>query len=113
MCFAFIIIILNNPYNITSISVLLSYGGVIGIVFFLKHIRNILDKKKIPKYIKEIASVSIAVQIVIMPIMIYSYKTMSLTFLIANLLTSGLIGAIIIIRIYYSFIFANFAFRFN
>ena len=78
-------------------SVLLSYGGVIGIVFFLKPIREIFEKTKIPKYIKEIASVSIAVQIVIMPVMIYSYKTMSLTFIISNILTSGLIGIIIIL----------------
>ena len=53
-------------------------------------------KNKIKKYVKEILSVSISVQIIIMPIMLYNYKTISLTFFITNILTSFIISIIII-----------------
>ena len=92
MCVAYLITIIQNPYNIYNISVLLSYGGVIGIILYLKPIENLLDKviktkSKIINYIKGIVSVSLSVQIIIIPIMIMSYNTISLTFLISNILT--------------------------
>lgn len=64
----------------------------------IDRILNKVIKKdnKLTKYIKGIISVSISVQIVIMPIMIYNYKTISLTFLVGNILTSFLITLIII-----------------
>ena len=56
LCIVLIIALINNPYSITSMSVLLSYGGVLGIIFFLKPIQDILNKVikkngKIAKYI--------------------------------------------------------------
>lgn len=73
-----------------------------GLICFSKSIKQLLDKKiedkyKITKYIKEITSASIAVQIMILPVMIYSYKTILVTFLTTNILTSFLITLIIII----------------
>ncbi len=73
-----------------------------GLICFSKSIKQLLDKKikdkyKITKYIKEITSASIAVQIMILPVMIYSYKTILITFLTTNILTSFLITIIIII----------------
>ena len=73
-----------------------------GLICFSKSIKQLLDKKikdkyKITKYIKEITSASIAVQIMILPVMIYSYKTILITFLTTNILTSFLITKIIII----------------
>lgn len=53
-------------------------------------------KNKIKNYIKNILLVSISVQIVIMPIILYNYKTISLTFFITNILTSFIISLIII-----------------
>ncbi len=93
--------LIQNPYNLTNISVLLSYGGVLGIALFLEPINKILDKiienkNMVWNYIKGIVSVSFSVQIIIAPIMIYFYKTISLTFLISNILTSLLISVIII-----------------
>lgn len=46
---------------------------------------------------KNIFLVSISAQIIIIPIMAYTYKTISLTFPITSILTSALIGIIIII----------------
>ena len=69
-------------------------------MFFI--VNSILDKVikrqgKFIKYVKEIVSVSLSVQIVIVPIMICNYNTISLTFFIANILTSFLISLIIIL----------------
>ncbi len=69
-------------------------------------------KKKVISYIKNIFLVSISAQILIMPIIAYSYKTVSLTFFITSILTSFLIGAIIIfgfLLILISFINLNLA----
>lgn len=63
-----------------------------GILFFLETVSNIINKiiskkGRIISYIKSIISVSISVQIVIIPIMMYYYKTISFTFLISNILS--------------------------
>ena len=76
-------------------------GEYYGIIYFMEIINKGLNKlikkdNKLTKYIKSIISVSLSVQIVIIPIMIYNYKTLSLTFFIANILTSFLITIIII-----------------
>lgn len=77
-------------------SVLLSYGGVLGITIFHPLIKTKLEKVK-NKYVKETISTSLAVQIIIAPIMMYTAKTFSITFIISNILTSYLITIIIIL----------------
>ena len=72
-----------------------------GIIYFSKILDDffnkiIKSKNKLIKYIKIIISVSTSVQIVIAPIIILNYKTISATFFIANILTSFLITIIII-----------------
>lgn len=100
-----LILLISNPYNIKNTGVLLSYGGTIGIVYFLNLFRkkeksNLLVanniKTKLYSYIKDNFLISIYAQIMIMPIMAYTYKTISFTFFITNILTSYLIGLIII-----------------
>lgn len=58
--------------------------------------KAIKGKNKLTKYIKGVLSVSISVQIVIIPITAYFFKTVSLTFFIANILIGFLITAVII-----------------
>lgn len=100
-----LILLISNPYNIKNTGVLLSYGGTIGIVYFLNLFRkkeksNLLVanniKTKLYSYIKDNFLISIYAQTMIMPIMAYTYKTISFTFFITNILTSYLIGLIII-----------------
>lgn len=108
-----VIILIYNPFLIQSLGLLLSYGGVIGIILLNKTILSILKNIKIknkkykyfikPKIqnsldkIKEIISVSISVQIFIFPIAIYNLNTFNPYFFISNLLLSIVIGPIIII----------------
>ncbi|MDE5830261.1 MAG: ComEC/Rec2 family competence protein [Clostridia bacterium] len=63
-----------------------------GILSFFKIIKDIIDKTikrsgKCISYIKNTAAISLSVQIVISPVMMYFYKTISFTFLIANILS--------------------------
>lgn len=123
ICFSLLIILIYNPYNIRNNGVLLSYGGTIGIISFMKKIKENTNEKsmsiksyknKIINYIKDIIIVSISAQIIIMPIIAYTYKTISITFFITNILVSPIIGIIIIfgfILIFISFLsikIANF-----
>ncbi len=76
--------------------------GYFGIILFSKNMQDILDKLikkkgKLLNYVKSIISVSVSVQIIIMPITLYNYHTISLTFFISNILTSFLISIIIIL----------------
>lgn len=113
-CISLLITLICNPYNIKNISVLLSYGGVAGIISFLRPVTELINKfikqkNKFINYIKGIVSVSLSVQIIIVPIMIYYYKTVSFTFLISNILTR-------IFNQYYYFVwiyFSNYFFFIN
>ncbi len=121
-----IIILLINPYYLLDIGFQLSFGGTIGIILLMnrklekKNIesedkKNITNKvieenkewkskilSKIFSYIKPIAQVSISANLIILPIMVYHFNTISLTFIISNLLASpilavSLIGSMIFI----------------
>jgi competence protein ComEC len=104
-------ILIYNPYLIKSVGVMLSYGGTIGIIVFNKNVSSILKKleikekkrrinpkiRKLAENIKDVLAITISAQIVIMPIIIVYFKTVSLTFLICNLLVSFIIGPIVIL----------------
>lgn len=123
-CIALFILLVMNPYNINSISMWLSFCGSIGIVTFNKFLNKIIIKKKIKgkvfklidkqKFvdnenkvlncikmslikIMEISIMSISAQIIIFPIMLYYFNTLSLTFWISNVLISELIAPILIL----------------
>lgn len=115
IAFSLLIILIYNPFLIKSISVLLSYGGTIGIIVFNKTISNILDKIKIKdrrhKYryfhnknlikianiLKNIVSITISAQINILPLMILYFNTAGLSFVLTNILVSIIIGPIVIL----------------
>lgn len=84
-----IIQIISNPYVIFDIGLILSYGGVIGIVLFYDIIYKKIKLKTI--------SVTLSANIVIMPIMVYNYNTISISFIISNIFASMILGPIIII----------------
>lgn len=123
-----IMILLINPYYILDIGFQLSFGGTIGIILLMNRKlekqnieregkKNIVNKvieenkewkskilSKIFSYIKPIAEVSISANLIILPIMVYHFNTISLTFIISNLLASpilavSLIGSMIFIFI--------------
>jgi len=120
-----LIVLINNPYSINSLSFLLSYGGTLGIIYFnpviVRGLKNIKVRNRKWKYvflriqrkcgkIIETVSVSISAQIVIVPIMIIKFNTIGIGFLLTNLLLSSVIGIIVMggfIQVLVSFISIN------
>lgn len=108
-----LLLLIYNPYLITTAGVLLSYGGTIGIIIFqknilyvLKEIREkskILSNKansslvKILNYLQDTIAVSFSAQLVIGPIVARIFNTVSLSFFITNFFISIIIGPIIIL----------------
>ena len=91
--------LIYNPYVIFDLGLILSYCGVIGIVIFYKIIQS---KVKI-----KIVSVTISANLAIMPIMMYNFNTISLSFILSNLIVSIILGPIIILG------FVSIIFRFK
>lgn len=102
-----LIIVIFNPFSINSVSMQLSYLGTMGVIFVVPIVENgilqILSTitsatrkgRGFQRMIKVI-SVPIAAQITILPIMIKNFNTISLTFLISNILAMPLLGISII-----------------
>ena len=105
-----LVILINNPFSIIDNSFLFTYGGTLGIIFFKDTIERMLKNVKVKnrkwKYIFikiqrksqtiiEIISVSISAQIIIMPIMIFKFNTLNVSFLLTNILLYIVIGIIV------------------
>lgn len=95
-----LLILIDNPYKISDIGLLLSYFATIGIICFSKIRKddnsNPTLLQNIIKYIREMALITICANIFVIPIMIYNFNTISLTFVISNLIAGVLIGPITI-----------------
>lgn len=96
ICISLIIILIQNPFAINDIGLKLSFMGTARIVIFNKSITNFFIKLKIKQKIAEALSVTFSAQLMIMPITILNFNTISLTFFISNILASPLLGIIII-----------------
>lgn len=96
LAIALFIQIINNPYVIFDVGLQLSFGGVLGIALFTKPIEEKLNKIKELK-INSALAVTLGANIIIMPIMMYQFSTISLTFVISNLLAGSLLGVIVIL----------------
>lgn len=108
-----LILLVYNPFLITNVSLQLSYLGTIGIICFSKNVYVFLRKIKIRnkkiKYkinrrlilfvdkIKEILSVTLSAQIIILPIMLFNFNMLGIYFFISNILVSLIVGPVIII----------------
>ncbi len=109
LIWSFFIIILLNPYNIYNIGLWLSYMGTLGIVCFSLFFKKYIDKKlnfkknekflfrKIKEYILENFIVTISAQILIFPIMMYVFNTISISFFVSNILVSFFVGPLLIL----------------
>ena len=96
ICFSLLFILLYNPYYIQNVGLWLSFGGIIGINLF-KDIIKYKSNNKILSYIITNLNQSISVQIIIFPIILYNFNSISLTFFISNILVSFLILPIIVL----------------
>lgn len=113
-----LLILIDNPYKILDIGLLLSYFATIGIICFSKLINRSKENEtsihtKVINYLKDLISITIFANIFVIPIMIYNFNTISLTFVLSNLIAGILIGLITIggfILILISFVNLKFAY---
>ena len=95
-----LLILLENPYKILNIGLLLSYFATIGIICGTKlkskkeEESNLL--KSLLNYLKELILITLYANIFVIPITVYNFNTISLTFVISNLIAGILIGPITI-----------------
>lgn len=111
--FSLIILLIINPYCIFDVGLQLSYGGTIGIIYLYPKIQKLINSKrklknskeidkiskktKIMKNVENMVLISISANITILPIMLFHFNTMSLTFWISNLLASPVMGIVVIL----------------
>ena len=103
-------ILFYNPFLILNAGLQLSYFGTIGIILFQPTILKIFsdvskDKKSaILEKLKEIISVSLSAGVMILPILLYHFNIIGIYFLLTNLLVSLVIGPIIMMGFFSTFI---------
>ena len=98
LAISIIFTLILNPFSLFNIGLQLSYAGTIGIICFSKLIEA-KPKNKIKKYIFDSIIVSTSANLVSFPLMAYYFNTISLNFIISNLVVSPVLGLIIILGI--------------
>lgn len=100
-----LLIITLNPFNIFNVGAQLSYAGTLSIILIYNFISTKADeiifykfhKNKLSKFIIENIFLTLSANVLIIPITIYHFNTISITFIFSNLILSPLIGAAIIV----------------
>ena len=99
-----LIILLYNPLTIFDIGFILSFGGTLGIVLLYEKIKNLIFEKvlienHILKYIVETFSVTLAAQLILLPIIAYNFNSISVVSIVVNLIVVPFSGFLTIIAI--------------
>lgn len=93
-----LILLIINPYSLLDIGFQLSYMGTIGIVFLHDKIGNFIKiNNKIVKYFFEMIVVTTCANLAIIPIMMFHFNTISLTFYFSNIIVGPILGIVVII----------------
>ena len=94
------VLLLFDPYQITSVGFQLSYCAVLAIVFFQPKIAGLfVIKNKILYYIWSLTAVSIAAQIGTFPVSLYYFNTFPNLFFITNIIVIPLATVIIYVAV--------------
>lgn len=94
MSIAALVTIISNPFAIQDVGFQLSYLGTLGIIVLNKSLHHSISKI-IPNKIAKAISITISAQILIIPIMVLNFNTISLTFILSNILAIPVAGVII------------------
>lgn len=113
--------VIKNPFSILNIGMQLSYAGTLSLLMFANgreknNSREIIENsekgKNIKKYLVESIKVTLCANILIMPLTVYKFNTISLNFILANLVAGPLLGLSLIlglIMLVTSFVSLNIA----
>jgi ComEC/Rec2-related protein len=98
------LILAVDPYAIFDIGFQLSYLATLSLILFASPISERLKENKfiskLPQYIQEIISTSIAVQLVLAPLIIYYFQSAQIWALIANIIFTPLVTLILILAVF-------------
>ena len=91
LCYALIIMLLDNPFAICDPSLSLSVTAVLGIIFFYGNLNERLERIIKIKTLREITVMSISAQIATFPLCVYYFNTISVLSIVTNLITLPLV----------------------
>lgn len=96
------LILIYNPLIIFDIGFVLSFAGTFGIVFLYEKLQgffitNFVVKNKILIYMLETLAVTLSAQIILLPIMMYSFNSISTLSLITNIIIVPFAGILTIL----------------
>lgn len=87
-----LILFINNPNIVFSLSFLLSFGGTLGIVICFSKVLTFLEK--IPKRLREPIALTISAQLFVTPIILFNFNVIYFGGLISNIFSMNLAGLI-------------------
>lgn len=90
-----ILILLKKPFDLFNLGFVLSFLATIGISLFNKKLNYYLYK--LPTYLRKTISVSIAAQILTIPVLIWIFNEVSLNFLIGNIFLLPIMNVLILL----------------
>ena len=91
LAFSLLVILLNNSYAILDIGLQLSYLATLGIILFHRIFLSILNiKSKKLKKIKELISISLSAQILILPLISIYFHNLPIHFIVSSVIATPL-----------------------
>ena len=104
MFFVAILILLHNPFAIYDIGFQFSFLGTIGMIMVSPRLKQGLQKIIKNEFFVQSVSITISVQMVLVPLMVYYFHTISVISILANLLIVPVAGIVIMYGIIILFI---------
>jgi competence protein ComEC len=96
-----VLLLLLNPFNLWDVGFQLSYSAVVSIVAFQKQISNLFYfKNKIIRFLWNLNAVTLAAQILTLPIVLYHFHQFPTLFMFTNLIAVPLSGLILYLEIF-------------
>lgn len=89
-----------EPLLLYNVSFQLSYLAVLSIMCFLPYFRKYRSRNSVISYIQDIVFVSLVVQIGLLPLQVYYFGQLSLSFLIGNLIAIPLATVILFLSVF-------------
>ncbi|MDD3223834.1 MAG: ComEC/Rec2 family competence protein [Clostridium sp.] len=95
LCFSGMILILAKPYYSVDMSFTISFLATLGIILFYKRIHRLLYK--LPEKINKNVSINISTQIITIPYIFYTIRSISFDFIIGNLILIPMYSILIVL----------------
>lgn len=100
-----LILLIYNPFLITSIGFQYTYAGTLGIILFNKNILKLINNRKNKaSKLNEIIAISLSSQLFLLPLTLYHFNTIGIYFLVTNIFLGFIICPVIILCFIFAFV---------